>query len=187
VLVLWAGVGPARTHSRAVVARRLGLSVAQVRRIESRGVRTLRRLDRATDCAPGAGPAPVSEGIAALTGVASPLTAAAVQPGGGGPVFASARTGTGAAGGDAPASGGNQTSGGGQTGGGGHGGGDTGSDATGGSGGDRGGVLGETAEQPATLLPPSESTGPGWMPWMLLLSLLVLLGFGLRALRATRG
>jgi hypothetical protein len=68
VLVLRAGVGPARPHSRAGVARALGLSVRRVARLERRGLRTLRRLDRTTGCAAPASPTPGGGG--AMTSLA---------------------------------------------------------------------------------------------------------------------
>ena len=50
VLVLRAGVGAARSRSRAEVARITGLSRRRVRRAESSGLRHLRRVARTTSC-----------------------------------------------------------------------------------------------------------------------------------------
>ena len=50
VLVLRAGVGSAAPRTRSEVARRLDLRVVRVRRIERRGLRRARRLDRAGAC-----------------------------------------------------------------------------------------------------------------------------------------
>jgi hypothetical protein len=57
VLVLRAGIGTARTRSRAEVARITGLRRARVARLERRGLRHLRALGRAGACgiAPGGG------------------------------------------------------------------------------------------------------------------------------------
>jgi hypothetical protein len=66
VLVLRSGLGPATRHSRAGVASVLDLTVRRVARIERRGLRTLRRLDRTRGC----GPALPSE-IAALAPIAA--------------------------------------------------------------------------------------------------------------------
>jgi hypothetical protein len=55
VLVLRAGVGPRPGLSRSQVARRLGLGVAQTRRIERRALRRLGALDGAGRCVAGGG------------------------------------------------------------------------------------------------------------------------------------
>jgi hypothetical protein len=167
VLVLRAGVGPAPVRSRAQVARRLGVPVARVARLERRGVRTLRRLDRATNCAPGAGPAPAAGGVSVLAGLAAPsfgaTTAAAL--GAGAALHA-----------DAAPGGASTGSGDGSTG--------SGDGSQRASAPARGGVEGATAEQPAAVLP--QPPGRDRTAIFVLAGLLVLLGFGLRALRATR-
>jgi hypothetical protein len=55
VLILRAGVGSRAALSRPQVARRLGLGVAQTRRIERRGLRRLDALAGAGRCGVGAG------------------------------------------------------------------------------------------------------------------------------------
>jgi hypothetical protein len=55
VLVLRAGIGTARTRSRAEVARITGLQRARVARLERRGMRDLRALGRAGACAVSSG------------------------------------------------------------------------------------------------------------------------------------
>jgi hypothetical protein len=55
VLVLRAGIGIARTRSRAEVARMTGLQRARVARLERRGLRQLRALGRAGACAASSG------------------------------------------------------------------------------------------------------------------------------------
>jgi hypothetical protein len=67
VLVLRAGIGSERPHSRAGVARVLDIPVRRVGRLERRGLRTLRRAGRTTGCA-DAGAAPAGTGSAAGTG-----------------------------------------------------------------------------------------------------------------------
>jgi hypothetical protein len=57
VLVLRAGIGIARTRSRAEVARITGLRRARVARLERRGLRHLRTLGRAGACAISSGDA----------------------------------------------------------------------------------------------------------------------------------
>jgi hypothetical protein len=75
VLVLRAGVGIARTRSRAEVARITGLRRARVTRLERRGLRHLRALGRAGAC-------PVSMGARQMTIAAPPVGS---PPPGGGP------------------------------------------------------------------------------------------------------
>jgi hypothetical protein len=163
VLTLRAGLGPAPARSRAQVAQRLGVRVGRVVRLERRGVRTLRRLDRATNCAPGAGPAPVTEGVSVLAGLGAPFGPAAASPVGG--------TTTVLAASGAPSTAAKASPGGGTR----H------DDPRA-----KGGVESASAEQPATLLPPAPGSGGDRTPVFVLIGLLVLLGFGFRALRATR-
>jgi hypothetical protein len=63
VLVLRAGVGAARPHSRRGVAHRLDLRVSRVRQIERRGLRTVRALARDGGCG-GGGAASAGSGAA---------------------------------------------------------------------------------------------------------------------------
>jgi hypothetical protein len=163
VLVLRAGLGPAPAHSRGQVAQRLGIRVARVAQLERRGIRTLRRLDRATNCAPGAGPTPAAEGVSVLAGLGAPFGLAAASPLGGATTVLAAN-GSGSA---APAAGGGGT-------------------ARGTRAPARGGVDSAAAEQPATMLPPPPASPGDRTPVFVLLGLLILLGFGFRALRATR-
>lgn len=70
VLVLRAGVGSARAHSRVRVARLLDVPVTRVGRLERRGLRLLRRAGRTTGCAgaPAAAGAGVDTGVGATAG-----------------------------------------------------------------------------------------------------------------------
>jgi Sigma-70, region 4 len=133
VLRLRAGVGPREPVTRAVVARRLELPVAKVRRAERRGLRALRRSARE-----GCGAA--SDGAGAEPGVAT-------APAGGGPASASTVLASGSGGGDAAdgtAAGGDPAGGGGKDAGGGS------QDGAGGTGGGAsGGVKGISATRPA--------------------------------------
>jgi hypothetical protein len=178
VLVLRAGLGTRPARSRGEVAQLLGVRGARVARLERRGVRTLRRLDRATNCAPGAGPPAMAEGVAVLAGLGAPFgsTAAGVI-GGTSAVLATTGAGTAPAGAEHDAT--KATAGGD--------GGTGADDVKRASATDQGGVAGASAEQPATVLPPSRTAGVDQTPAvLLLLALLGLLGFGLRALRETR-
>lgn len=148
-------------RSRAQVARRLGVPRARVARLERRGVRTLRRLDRATGCAAGAGPATTAQGVSVLAGLAAPFGATTSM------MLASAAAPS--AEGATPARGSAPKD-----------------DSKRASAPAEGGVKGASAEQPATVLPPPPGSGRDSTPLVVLAGLLVLLGFGLRALRATR-
>jgi hypothetical protein len=68
VLVLRAGIGIARTRSRAEVARMTGLQRARVARLERRGLRQLRALGRAGACAVSSGGAESAFAGAPLAG-----------------------------------------------------------------------------------------------------------------------
>jgi hypothetical protein len=81
VLVLRSGLGPAARHSRASVAALLDLSVRRVARIERRGIRRLRRLDRTTGCVASA--APGVKTILASTGLAATFASAPAAARGG--------------------------------------------------------------------------------------------------------
>jgi hypothetical protein len=92
VLTLRAGVGIARTRSRAAVARITGLRRARVARLERRGLRRLRALGRAGACA-------VPRAATPMAALGLPVSAA--PQGGGGPgagrggVLAERKSGTG--------------------------------------------------------------------------------------------
>jgi hypothetical protein len=72
VLILRAGVGPARTHSRTEVARITHQRRARVIRLERRGLRRLRALGRAGAC----------QDVAATSAAAPVPTGSALPPGG---------------------------------------------------------------------------------------------------------
>jgi hypothetical protein len=163
VLVLRTGFGPAQPHSRRDVAGLLRVGVDRVLRLERRGVRTLRGLNRATGCAGttaiGAGS---TDGVSALTGagppagtiqLASSTPAAPAASGGGG--------GENAPGGDAAK---------------------RGKPATG-SG--SGGVLGATAQQPPiAVVHPQEGPGGGDLtPFLLGLAILAVIAAAAVAVR----
>jgi hypothetical protein len=164
VLVLRSGVGPGQRHSVVAVARKLDIRAIRVVRLERRGVRTLRQLDRATDCAPGAGPAPAGHGAAGLAGSGPPATGGA-----GAPTLVSTSIGSAGSGGD------------------GHGGAsqDTGpaeASGVGGSSGDQGAVAGVTASNPpAVVAPPVAQPGGGFDPEPILVPILAVLAIGLAA------
>jgi hypothetical protein len=85
VLVLRAGIGGARPHSRAGVARILRIRVPRVARLERRGVRRLQGLDRVTGCGDGrASHDPTAAAVPAV-GTGSALAASPGAPGGGEP------------------------------------------------------------------------------------------------------
>jgi hypothetical protein len=156
VLVLRAGVHGAAPHSRPRVAVLLDLSTPRVARLERRGVRTLRRLDAATGC--GGNPRTVATtGVAVLTGAGAPVAPARAS-------------------GAAAADGG----------GGGDGGGSSSRASSGGSApdGESGGVLGETAEQPAIVQSPAPpSDGTDLTLYVIALAVLAAIGVGLRRAR----
>jgi hypothetical protein len=137
-------------------------------RLEHRGVRALRRLARAGGCTGGGsspGGAGGDRGAAGSPVFGSDVLASGsldlLSPGADGTLLASTR------GPGSPRS-------------------DRGSRGDDASGPDRGGVLGASAEQPATVLPPADSPGSDRTPWLVLVVLVGILGFGLRTLRATR-
>jgi hypothetical protein len=88
VLVLRAGVGAARPHSRRGVARALDLRVQRVRRIERRAIREARALARDGGCGGGgvrtatAGGGGVGGGGGGISGLIAPLSAPATAGGG---------------------------------------------------------------------------------------------------------
>jgi hypothetical protein len=90
VLVLRAGVGAARPHSRRGVARKLDLRLSRVRRIERRGLRSARALARDGGCGGsggggGSGTSTVAGGAGGSSGLIAPPTAPEAAAGDGDP------------------------------------------------------------------------------------------------------
>ena len=133
MLVLRAGIGRARPHSRRAVARRLDLRVRRVRRLERRGLHTARALARQGACTGGSSGGGATSGTALASGGGGALIPPPPVPervGGG----AQANGGGGSSSGDGSGS--------------------SSGDSSGSSSGD---VLGESQTQ----LPPPIDTGPG--------------------------
>jgi hypothetical protein len=166
VLRLRAGVGPRQPASRAVVARRLDLPVARVRRAERRGLRVLRRSGRdgcgAVSDGTGADP-----GTAAAAAGGASLGAATVLAGDGSGGGGDRSSGSGGDGRDAAGGGSPDGSSGG------------GSAKNG--GGASGGVQGVSATKPGPVSAATDVTLP-----LLALVLIGLTALGVRAARRSR-
>ncbi len=105
VLRLRAGVGALEPRSRQAVARVLDIRVGRVRRLERRGLRTVRTLGRTDSCGSG-GTSPVLSGPEAAAGAGPVLAAAPAASGGSAERGGSSPDGVGAGGGDEGSSGG---------------------------------------------------------------------------------
>jgi hypothetical protein len=70
VLVLRAGLGSRRAHSRSATARRLGISLRRAGAAERRGLGRLTRANRATGCGHGGAPPSFSGSVAVAVAVA---------------------------------------------------------------------------------------------------------------------
>jgi Sigma-70, region 4 len=137
VLVLRVGLGRADSHSRHGVARMLDLPVRNVGRIERRGVRQLRRLDRSTGCASG-----VSADRSTMTSPGAPI---ASPPSSSGHTVLTSGGGSGTS--SSHGSGGDSSGG---------------SSSSSSSPGASGGVLGESAEHnPPAIIAPGAGGGLG--------------------------